>query len=83
MKPDLRGKVLVADPKWEFVVLDIGEDGGAKVNGELLVSRNGRLVAKIIIRDVQKDRAIANLMPGWKLGDVSEGDQVIPAHPAS
>jgi hypothetical protein len=83
MRPDLRGKILVADPKWEFVVLDIGEDEGAKMNGELLVSRNGRLVAKVIIRDIQKGRAIANLMPGWKLADVSEGDQVIPAHPAS
>jgi hypothetical protein len=41
------------------------------------------LVAKVIIREVQKDRCIANLMPGWKLADVSEGDQVIPAHPES
>lgn len=83
MKADIRGKILVADPKWEFVVLNVGEDEGAKMNGELLVSREGRLVAKIIIREVQKGRCIANLMPGWKLADVSEGDQVIPAHPES
>ena len=24
---------------------------------------------------------IANVLPGWKLGDVLEGDQVIPAYP--
>lgn len=83
MKADIRGKILVADPKWEFVVLNVGEDEGVKLNGELLVSREGRLVAKIIIREVQKGRCIANLMPGWKLADVSEGDQVIPAHPES
>ncbi|MGC3959376.1 MAG: hypothetical protein QM813_15955 [Verrucomicrobiota bacterium] len=83
MKADIRGKILVADPKWEFVVLNVGEDEGAKLNGELLVSRQGRLVAKVIIREVQKGRCIANLMPGWKLADVSEGDQVIPAHPES
>ena len=83
MKADIRGKILVADPKWEFVVLNVGEDEGAKLNGELLVSREGRLVAKVIIREVQKGRCIANLMPGWKLADVSEGDQVIPAHPES
>lgn len=83
MKADIRGKILVADPKWEFVVLNVGEDEGAKLNGEFLVSRDGRLVAKIIIREVQKGRCIANLMPGWKLADVSEGDQVIPAHPES
>ncbi len=83
MKADIRGKILVADPKWEFVVLNVGEEEGAKLNGELLVSRQGRLVAKVIIREVQKDRCIANLMPGWKLADVTEGDQVIPANPES
>jgi hypothetical protein len=83
MKADMRGKILVADPKWEFVVLNVGEEEGAKLNGELLVSRQGRLVAKVIIREVQKDRCIANLMPGWKLADVTEGDQVIPANPES
>jgi len=80
---DLKGKILVADPKWEFVVLNVGQEQGAKPRGELLVSRDGRLVAKVIISDVQKDRCIANVMPGWKLGDVLEGDQVIPAHPES
>jgi len=79
---DLVGKVLVADPKWDFVVLNVGEDQGAQEHGELLVNRNGKLVAKIKITSVQKDRSIANVMPGWKLGEVLEGDQVIPAHPA-
>lgn len=79
----LRGSVLVADPKWDFVVLDVGEDQGVLEYGELLVNRNGKLVAKVIVRSVQKGRCIANVMAGWKLGDVLEGDQVIPAHPAS
>lgn len=79
---DMVGKVLVADPKWEFVVLNIGADQGAIERGELLVNRNGKLVAKIKITSVQKDRCIANVMPGWQLGDVIEGDQVIPAYPA-
>ena len=80
---NLKGKILVSDPKWDFVVLDVGEDQGAKEDGELLVNRDGQLVAKVIIRSVQKNRSIANVMPGWKLGEVMEGDQVIPAHPAS
>jgi exonuclease VII large subunit len=80
---ELKGKILVADPKWEFVVLNVGQDQGAKPRGEMLVSRDGKLVAKIIISDVQKDRCIANVMPGWKIGEVLEGDQVIPAHPES
>jgi hypothetical protein len=83
LPPNLRGKVLVADPKWNFVVVNVGEDQGVLEHGELLVNRDGRLVAKVKIRSVQKDRAIANVLPGWQLGDVMEGDQVIPAHPAS
>jgi hypothetical protein len=79
----LRGKILVADPKWNFVVVNIGEDQGVLEHGELLVNRNGKLVGKLVVRTVQKDRSVANVMPGWELGDIIEGDQVIPAHPAS
>ncbi len=79
----LKGKVLVADPKWNFVVLNVGENQGVLAHGELLVNRNGRLVAKVKVSSVQKDRCVANVMPGWQLGDVFEGDLVIPAYPAS
>ena len=77
----LKGKVVVTDPKWNFVVLDIGQDQHVKEYGELLVNRNGKLVAKIKVRSVQKERSIANVMPGWQLGEIMEGDTVIPAHP--
>ena len=80
---DLKGKVVVVDPKWDFVVLNIGDDQGVLPDGELLVSRDGKLVAKVVVRTVEKDRCIANIIPGWKLGEVFEGDQVTPAHPAS
>jgi hypothetical protein len=83
LRADLKGEVVVVDPKWDFVVLDIGEVQGVLPDGELLVSRDGKLVAKVIARIVEKDRCIANIMPGWKIGEVFEGDQVIPANPAS
>jgi myosin heavy subunit len=83
LRADLKGKILVVDPKWDFVVLDIGEDQGVIQDGEMLVSRQGKLVAKVVVRSVQKDRCIANLIPGWKLGEMIEGDFVTPAHPAS
>jgi myosin heavy subunit len=79
----LRGKVLITDPKWNFVVLNIGENQGVLEHGELLVNRNGRLVAKVQVRTVHKDQCIANVLPGWELGEVMEGDLVIPAYPAS
>ncbi len=79
----IRGKVLASDPKWHFVVLNVGEDQGVVEHGELLVNRDGKLVAKVIVSSVQKDRCVANIMTGWQLGEVYEGDLVIPAHPKS
>jgi chromosome segregation ATPase len=83
LRADLKGKILVVDPKWDFVVLNIGQNQGVLEDGELLVSRDGKLVAKVIVRSLEKDRCIANVVPGWKLGEVIEGDEVSPAHPAS
>ena len=48
LRADLRGKIVVVDPKWDFVVLNVGEDQGVLNNGELLVSRDGKLVAESI-----------------------------------
>ena len=78
LPPGLKGKVLVVDPKWDFVVLDIGEKDGVLERGELIVSRNTRLVAKVKITNVQPNRSIANVMPGWKLGEIMEGDIAFP-----
>lgn len=78
MPPDLTGKVLVVDPKWNFVVLNVGENHGVVEYGQLLISRDGKLVAKVRVRSVDKDRCIANIIPGWQLSDVFEGDTVMP-----
>jgi cell shape-determining protein MreC len=80
---NIKGKVLASDPKWHFVVINVGEDQGVLEHGELLVNRDGKLVAKVIVSSVQKDRCVANVMSGWQLGEVYEGDLVIPAHPKS
>lgn len=78
--PDgLKGTVSAVDPKWEFVVLNIGANDGVLENGELLINRNSKLVAKVKVTVVQGDRCIANLVPGWKLGDIIEGDFAIPS----
>ncbi len=83
LDPKLKGQVVMVDPKWEFVVLNVGDNQGVLKDGELLVNRDGKLVAKVRVATVQKDQSIANVVPGWKLGDVYEGDQVIPAYPGA
>ena len=59
------------------MVLDIGEDKGVVPRGELMVNRNGKLIAKVRVSSVDKSRSIANIMPGWNQGEVMEGDRVI------
>lgn len=76
MTPGLRGKVLVADPKFDFVVIDIGSKQNVVQYGRFLVSRNGKLIAKLKVEQVQQDRSIANVMPGWNLSEIREGDEV-------
>lgn len=77
MPVGLRGKVLVADPKYNFVVLDIGTQQGVLPAGRFLVSRNGQLIAKLKVKTAEPNRSIANVMPGWNLSEIMEGDQVI------
>jgi len=77
MRAGLNGKVLVVDPKWSFVILDIGDKQGAVKDGVLMVCRNSKLVAKVKIMSLQAERCIANIMPGWKLAEVMEGDRVL------
>ena len=78
LPPDLSTKVLAVDPKWHFVVLDAGEEQGVIEHGELLVSRGGRLIAKVLVSRVEKNRCIANVMDGWDLAELLEGDQAFP-----
>lgn len=75
--PGLKGKIIAVDPKWNFVVLDVGQSQGAQEDGELIVNRDGKLVAKLRITNVQKDRSVANVLPEWRQTDVMEGDQVL------
>ncbi len=73
----LKGKITVVDPKWDFVVIDLGKNDGMLLHGQMLVSRNGALLAKVKIVNVEDDRSIANVLPGWKLEDIMEGDTVL------
>lgn len=72
-----KGKIVAVDPKYDFVVLDIGANQQLVPGAKMLVNRDGRLVAKVKITRVEPNRAIANIMPEWKQDDVLEGDQVV------
>jgi hypothetical protein len=73
----LKGRIVAVDPKYDFVVLDIGGNHGVLERGEMLVARNGKMIGKVQITSVEPTRSFANVVPGFKQADVQEGDQVL------
>ncbi len=78
----LHGKIVAYDPKYHFVILNVGTSQGVLEQGIMLVHRDGKLVARVKVYSIDKEKAVANILPG-QLGEVMEGDQVIPAYPES
>jgi DNA repair exonuclease SbcCD ATPase subunit len=74
---DLMGKIMVVNPEWNFVVLDIGRDSGLGVNVEMLIKREDQLVGKVRISALDKDVAVAEILKEWEQSPVKEGDHVI------
>jgi len=76
----LKGKVLVFEKNWNFVVIDIGKKDGAIANGELTVYRNTKLIGKVKLTSaINTHYAIADVLPQWSQMEIKEGDMVIPA----
>jgi myosin heavy subunit len=77
LRRDLRGEVLAVDPKYDFIVLNIGENDGVLERGEMLVNRAGRLVAKVRVLSVEPQTSVANVLPDWRQAEIMEGDAVM------
>jgi hypothetical protein len=75
--PGLHGSVVAVDPKYDFVVLNIGKDKGVLANGIMMIARSGVLIGKVQISRVENTECVANILPAWRRGDVMEGDQVL------
>jgi hypothetical protein len=77
LPPGTKGKVVAVDPKWNFVVLNIGKDKGMLERGVLMVHRDSKFLGKVRIAEVLDNRCIANVVPGSALAEIQEGDHVL------
>jgi DNA repair exonuclease SbcCD ATPase subunit len=82
LPPGLKGKVVAIDPKYNFVVLDIGSNQGLLERGKLAVSHEGKLVGRLLVSSVEPNRSIANVIAEWKQGPIAEGDTVFASYDA-
>lgn len=73
---NLRGQVLLADPQWNFVVLDIGKNAGVQKNTTLLVHRGDQMIARIRISDVRDELSVGDIDREWMREPVQPGDRV-------
>jgi uncharacterized protein YlxW (UPF0749 family) len=77
MKDGLKGTVVAVDKTWDFVVVSIGENDGARQSGKLMVSRNGKLIGKVQINKLDASQSVANILPEWRQADIQVGDTVL------
>lgn len=73
----LAGQVLVVNPDWNFVVLDVGSEHGLSLNTEMLVHRNDELVGRVRVSNVKKFIAVAEILGDWQQAPLREGDHVL------
>ncbi|MBI3875051.1 MAG: hypothetical protein HY300_03630 [Verrucomicrobia bacterium] len=78
MSEGIKGKVVAVDPKWEFCVISVGGNHGVLKNGELLVSRGGKIIGRLKVATVEPTHSVANILPQWKKRgeEIAEGDEV-------
>lgn len=70
------GSIVAADPKYQFVVVDLGEASGVKAGTGLSVWRGPSLIGQLKIVRVEKDYCVANPIKGSTTDLMVEGDMV-------
>ena len=74
--PERNGNILQIDRPTSLVLVSIGFDEGLRKGHFLEVTRAGRYVGKLKVRNTQPDRAVAEIMKDYSEGILKEGDRV-------
>lgn len=74
LKPGIQGIVMAVNPGYGFVVISLGDHQGAVPNGEVIVERDGRQIAKLKITTVEPALSVADIIPD----SLAKGQRVLP-----
>tara|TARA_R110002049_G_scaffold27321_2_gene94256 strand:- start:471411 stop:472247 length:837 start_codon:yes stop_codon:yes gene_type:complete len=74
--PERNGTVLVINRPRDLVEVSIGHDDGLRPGHLLEVTRSGRYVGKVRVRNTEPDKAVAEIMRDYSEGIILEGDRV-------
>lgn len=70
------GRVLVVNPKHNFIVIDVGKIHGLETGVVLIVHRGNRFIGKAQVIKVYEKMAAADLLADWMQDDVQVSDGV-------
>jgi len=74
--PERNGNILQIDRPSHLVLVSIGSDEGLRPGHYLEVTRKGRYVGKLKVRNTEPDRSVAEIMKDYSEGILQEGDRV-------
>jgi hypothetical protein len=74
--PERNGNILQIDRPSHLVLISIGHDEGLRQGHFLEVTRRGRYVGKLKVRNTEPDRAVAEILKDYSEGILQEGDRV-------
>ena len=79
--PEFTARISQYFPEWGFGILNKGNSGGVFANADLEVKRGKNVIAKLKVKNVEQNGAIAELIPG-SLAEgefIQTGDSVVAA----
>jgi hypothetical protein len=78
LPPGLQGQILAVNSQWNFVVIDVLPDTGLMPSTDLMIQRDSKLIGKVRITQVFRDRnfAVGEVLSDWKQAPVEKGDYV-------
>ncbi len=74
--PARNGSVLVINRPRKLAEISIGYDDGLRAGHLLDVTRNGRYVTRLRVRNTEPDRSVAEIVQDYSEGSIQEGDRV-------
>lgn len=72
----IKGKVLLVNDRYDFVVIDVGARDGIEKGMVLIVHRGKEFIGKCQVGKVYNDKSAADLVLDWMKDDVLVGDGV-------
>lgn len=75
----LAGQILIIDPNWSFVVLNVGSREGAGIGTEMAIHRDNEVLGRVRISGLREHMCIAEILRDLtpSVQNIKEGDRVL------